>query len=65
MDSELSSPGPRTFQGITRTPCDSISSEKRKLRDVLVLRDSISDGDILRICFIPLFSDAHKSTLII
>ena len=22
MDSELSSPGPRTFQGITRTPCD-------------------------------------------
>ena len=23
MDSELSSPGPRTFQGIMRTPCDS------------------------------------------
>ena len=22
MDSELSSPGPRTFQGIMRTPCD-------------------------------------------
>ena len=22
MDSELSSPGPRIFQGITQTPCD-------------------------------------------
>ena len=27
MDSELSSPGPRTFHGNTRTPCDNNASQ--------------------------------------
>ena len=30
MDSELSSPGPRTFQGNTRTPCDSNTYDPAK-----------------------------------
>ena len=30
MDSELSSPGPRTFQGNTQTPCDSNTYDPAK-----------------------------------
>ena len=41
MDSELSSPGPRTFQGIMRTPCDIITKYFYKLESNKVSLDAL------------------------